>query len=101
MDLLDKLAPIEDRIALFSGGATPFDTVIDEVCSPTEVIIGRRRTLMCGANNYLGLSFHPSVVAAARDAIDREGAGTTGARAANGTFAAHRRRAEPLAQALG
>src|SRR3984893_9931752 len=101
MDLLDKLAPIEDRIALFSGGATPFDTVIDEVCSPAEVIIGGRRTLMCGSNNYLGLSFHPSVVAAARDAIDRHGAGTTGSRAANGTFAAHRRLEDAFAKLYG
>jgi 8-amino-7-oxononanoate synthase len=101
MDLLDKLQPIADRIALFDGGATPFDTVIDQVCGPTEVIIGGRRTLMCGSNNYLGLSFHPSVVAAARDAIDREGAGTTGSRAANGTFAAHRRLEEAFTGLYG
>jgi 8-amino-7-oxononanoate synthase len=101
MDLLDKLQPIADRIALFDGGATPFDTVIDQVCGPTEVIIGGRRTLMCGSNNYLGMSFHPSVVAAARDAIDREGAGTTGSRAANGTFAAHRRLEEAFTDLYG
>jgi 8-amino-7-oxononanoate synthase len=101
MDLLDKLKPIADRIALFGGVATPFDTVIDEVCSPTEVIIGGRRTLMCGSNNYLGLSVHPAVVAAARDAIDREGAGTTGSRAANGTFAAHRRLEDAFARLYG
>jgi 8-amino-7-oxononanoate synthase len=101
MDLLDKLQPIADRIALFDGGATPFDTVIDQVCGPTEVMIGGRRTLMCGSNNYLGLSFHPSVVAAARDAIDREGAGTTGSRAANGTFAAHRRLEEAFTDLYG
>src|ERR1700733_9717850 len=101
MDLLDKLQPIADRIALFDGGATPFDTVIDQVCGPTEVMIGGRRTLMCGSNNYLGLSFHPSVVAAARDAIGREGAGTTGSRDANGTFADHPSLEETYADLYG
>src|SRR5262249_45986570 len=39
---------------------------------------------------YFGLSFHPEVLDAARTALERDGAGTTGSRAANGTFAAHR-----------
>ena len=91
MGLLDKLQPIAARIADFGDGPIPFDTVIDEVCGPTEVIIAGRRTLMCGSNNYFGLSFHPAVMAAAADAIALEGAGTTGSRAANGTYAAHRR----------
>ena len=56
--------------------------------SPTEVVIDGRRTLMCGSNNYFGLSFHPDVIAAAHAALDRDGAGTTGSRAANGTYAA-------------
>jgi len=91
MGLLDKLEPIAARIADFGEGPIPFDTVIDEVCGPTEVIINGRRTLMCGSNNYFGLSFHPAVMAAAAGAIALEGAGTTGSRAANGTYAAHRR----------
>ena len=28
-------------------------------------LIDGRRTLMCGSNNYFGLSFHPEVIAAA------------------------------------
>jgi 8-amino-7-oxononanoate synthase len=90
MDLLQKLQSIADRLAATGDGPVPFDTVIDEVCSPTEVMIGGRRTLMCGSNNYFGLSFHPDVIAAARAALEREGAGTTGSRAANGTYHAHR-----------
>jgi 8-amino-7-oxononanoate synthase len=46
---------------------------------------------MCGSNNYFGLSFHPRVICAAQAALQNEGAGTTGSRAANGTYAAHRR----------
>src|SRR5262249_251144 len=88
--LFDKLRPIADRIESLGGGPLPFDTAIEAVESATEVVIAGRRTLMCGSNNYLGLSFHPEVLAAAHAALDREGAGTTGSRAANGTYAAHR-----------
>jgi 8-amino-7-oxononanoate synthase len=91
MHLFDKLQPIAERIAAVGDGPTPFDTVIDSVCGPTEVVIGGRRTLMCGSNNYFGLSFHPTVIRAAQAALEVEGAGTTGSRAANGTYAAHRR----------
>jgi 8-amino-7-oxononanoate synthase len=101
MDLLDKLTPYAERLAAFGSGAVPFDTVIDHISSPTEVIIGGRPTLMCGSNNYLGLSFHPTVIAAARGALEHDGAGTTGSRAANGTFAAHRRLEETFAELYG
>jgi 8-amino-7-oxononanoate synthase len=40
-------------------------------------------------------------MAAARDALAREGAGTTGSRAANGTYAAHRRLEEAFARLYG
>src|SRR3972149_271710 len=96
MDLLDKLHSVAQRVASLSDGPMPFDTVVEEVLGPTEVVVEGRRTLMCGSNNYFGLTFHPEVRAAARDAIDRHGAGTTGSRAANGTFARHPRRPAPL-----
>jgi 8-amino-7-oxononanoate synthase len=44
---------------------------------------------MFGSNNYLGLTFDPTVMAAARDAIVEYGTGTTGSRTANGTLALH------------
>ena len=101
MDLLDKLQPYAERVAAFGDGPIPFDTVIDRISGPAEVIIGGRPTLMCGSNNYLGLSFHPDVLAAAHAALDRDGAGTTGSRAANGTFAGHRRLEDTFAQLYG
>jgi 8-amino-7-oxononanoate synthase len=100
-DLLGKLRSVASRVAEFGPGPTPLDTIIDEVCGPTEVVIGGRRTLMCGSNNYFGLSFHPDVVAAASAAVAREGAGTTGSRAANGTYAAHRRLERAFAELYG
>ena len=101
MDLFDKLGPLADRISALGDGAMPFDTAIEEVCGPTEVVIAGRRTLMCGSNNYFGLSFHPDVVAAAHLALDREGTGTTGSRVANGTYRGHRRLETALAAAFG
>ena len=90
MTLLDKLGYIDDRLLAFHDSAVPFDTVIDEASGPCEVVIEGRPTLMCGSNNYFGLSFHPDVIAAARSALEQYGSGTTGSRAANGTLALHR-----------
>jgi len=101
VSLFDKLQPIAERLDAFSGGQVPFNTVIEGILSPTEVLIGGRRTLMCGSNNYFGLSFHPDVLAAAQDALVREGAGTTGSRAANGSYAEHRQLEEAFASAYG
>lgn len=91
MSLLDKWRPIADRVAAAGPGPTPFDTVIEQVLGPTEVSIAGRRTLMCGSNNYFGLTFHPEVLAASRRAAEAWGVATTGSRAANGTFEIHRR----------
>jgi 8-amino-7-oxononanoate synthase len=101
MNLFDKLTHVDERLRALAGGPVPFDTVIDEASGPSEVVIGGRRTLMCGSNNYFGLSFHPDVVAAARAAVDRYGSGTTGSRAANGTFAVHRDLESELASFYG
>ena len=90
MDLLDKLRVLAERRASFGPEvACPGDTSIDEVLGPCEVVIQGRRTLMFGSNNYFGLTFHPEVREAARDAVDRYGTGTTGSRVANGTLAVH------------
>ena len=101
MSLLDKLKPLTDRLRAFGDGPVPFDTVIDEASGPCEVVIGGRPTLMCGSNNYFGLSFHPDVIAAVRTAVERYGSGTTGSRAANGTLGIHRDLERQLAELYG
>ena len=101
-DLLDKLRVIAARRAEFgTEAACPGDTTVDEVLSASEVVIRGRRTLMLGSNNYLGLTFHPEVRAAARDAVDRYGIGTTGSRAANGSLAIHTSLERDLADHFG
>lgn len=89
-DLLDKLRAIDKRRAKFADGtAAPGETVIGRVLGPCEVVVAGRPTLMFGSNNYLGLTLHPEVVEAARDAVSEYGTGTTGSRTANGTLSIH------------
>jgi glycine C-acetyltransferase len=52
------------------------------------------------ANNYLGLSDHPEVIAAAREALDRWGFGLSSVRFICGTQAVHKRLEERLSSFL-
>src|SRR5262245_63590385 len=90
MDLLDKLRIVARREETFAArAAMPGRTAIERVLGPCEVVVQGRPTLMFGSNNYLGLTLHPDVVAAAQRAAGEYGAGTTGSRTANGTLAIH------------
>ena len=102
MDMLDKLRAIERRRATFAPGSTiPGATVIERVLGPCEVVVDGRPTLMFGSNNYLGLTLHPEVVEAAREALAHYGTGTTGSRAANGTLAIHEELERDFAEWFG
>ena len=77
------------RQELEKSCAAFFNIVMKEIISGTEAVINGRPTILAGSNNYLGLSFDPDCIAAACDAVRKEGTGTTGSRMANGTFASH------------
>jgi 8-amino-7-oxononanoate synthase len=66
----------------------------------TEVTIDGKPRLMLGSNNYLGLTTHPKVVEAARDALNKYGSSCSGSRFLNGTLAMHEELEERLAQFL-
>ena len=55
----------------------------------TEVVYQGKRLIMCGSNNYLGLTTHPKVREAACKAIERYGTSCTGSRFLNGTLEMH------------
>jgi 8-amino-7-oxononanoate synthase len=102
MDLLDKLRAVTARCERLAGGAAmPGLTVIDSVLGPCEVVVQGRPTLMFGSNNYLGLTLHPDVVEAGRQALLEFGAGTTGSRTANGTLAQHEELERQFAEWFG
>jgi 8-amino-7-oxononanoate synthase len=67
----------------------------------TEAIFQGRRVIMCGSNNYLGLTTHPRVRQAAIDAIQRFGTSCTGSRFVNGTLDLHVQLEQELAEFVG
>jgi 8-amino-7-oxononanoate synthase len=62
---------------------------------------GDREYVMLASNDYLGLGDHPKVIEAGKKALDQWGAGTTGARLANGSRSFHQELEEKLADFLG
>lgn len=54
-----------------------------------EVVVDGRSAILFCSNNYLGLANHPAVVAAAREAAARYGAGSGSSRLISGTLAIH------------
>ncbi len=90
MSLFDKFQPIVDiQAELSTLGIMPFGAVTEKLLSPTEAIVDGHKVILAGTNNYLGLTFEPECLEAAKNAIDELGTGTTGSRMANGTFAGH------------
>ena len=70
-------------------GIRPLGAVTEQILSPTEAIVDGHKVILAGTNNYLGLTFEPECIEAARSALADQGTGTTGSRMANGTFAEH------------
>ncbi len=102
MDLFDKFQIVSDVSERILGtGVNPFGVCMDRILSPTRAEVNGRETILAGTNNYLGLTFDPDCLAAARDALGSEGSGTTGSRIANGTYAGHRDLESALAEFLG
>lgn len=102
MSLLSHLAPLRaayDRLT--QAGGDPFAVRFDAIASPTEGVLRGRRVLLLGTNNYLGLTFDPACIAAATQALEQQGTGTTGSRIANGTYDGHRALEERLARFYG
>ena len=102
MALFDKYAAVAAQYRrLEEAGANPFNVKFEDVLSPTEAVVGGRRTLLLGTNNYLGLTYHPAVVAAANAATNALGSGTTGSRIANGSYGGHGQLEADLADFYG
>ena len=102
MGLFDRHAGLLDAYRdVRTTGADPFQIRMERVLSPTEAIINGRKTLTIGTNNYFGLTFDPSCMEAAIEAIRAEGTGTTGSRIANGSYNEHMALEQEIAEFYG
>jgi 8-amino-7-oxononanoate synthase len=77
-------------------GVYPFFRPLDFNNGPEAQLEGRT-VVMLGSNNYLGLTTHPKVREAAKQAIDKYGTSMTGSRLVNGTMRLHKELEEKLA----
>ena len=67
MDLFTKCHNFEDAEVAREAGTYPYFIPLDR-SEGTEVVFEGRRIIMCGSNNYLGLTTNPKVREAAKNA---------------------------------
>ena len=102
-DIFEKFAHLGKtrQEIITAAGISPFDVRIEEIISPSEAIINGRSCVLMGSNNYLGLTFDPTVIESACESLRKEGTGTTGSRAANGSYSAHQQLEKKVADFYG
>ena len=98
--LSEKIKSFTAPDQLKEAGIYPYFRPIEEN-HDTEVVIGGKRVLMFGSNSYMGLTNHPEVLQAAREAIDRFGSSCSGSRFLNGTSSVHIELEDTLAVHVG
>jgi 8-amino-7-oxononanoate synthase len=99
-NLQDRISSFTDASAIKETGLYPYFRSI-ESAQDTEVIIGGQKVLMFGSNSYLGLTNHPKIKEAAKQAIDKYGTGCAGSRFLNGSLDIHIQLEERLAAYVG
>ncbi|MFN2187440.1 MAG: aminotransferase class I/II-fold pyridoxal phosphate-dependent enzyme [Candidatus Promineifilaceae bacterium] len=88
MDIFEKCGRFTEAREVMAAGLYPYFIPMADN-EGTEVTYEGRRIIMIGSNNYLGLTTHPKVRQAAKEAIDRYGTSCTGSRFLNGTLQLH------------
>ena len=87
--------------ALVAGGRNPFDVRFERIVSATEAVLEGRACLLFGTNNYLGMTFDETCIAASVQSVHDGGTGTTGSRIANGTYSDHALLEQRIAEFYG
>ncbi len=101
MNLLhNRFADYKEPQKVKSAGMYPFFRPIESDQS-TEVMINGKKVLMFGSNSYLGLTNHPEIKEASKNAIDKYGTGCAGSRFLNGTLDLHIELEARLAEYVG
>ena len=85
MDIFKKCFDFEDARQAKAAGVYPYFLPLDRN-EGTEIVYEGRRIIMCGSNNYLGLTANPRVRESAIDAIKKYGTSCTGSRFLNGNM---------------
>ena len=100
MDIFDKCHGFTQAKEAIAAGIYPYFIPLTEN-EGTEATFRGHRLIMCGSNNYLGLTTHPKVRQAAIEAIERYGTSCTGSRFLNGTLELHEQLEHELAEWVG
>lgn len=100
MDIFEKCMNYTTAREAIEGGYYPYFIPLTEN-EGTEAVFRGHRLIMCGSNNYLGLTTHPKVRQAALDAIQRYGTSCTGSRFLNGTIELHEQLEREIAEWVG
>jgi 8-amino-7-oxononanoate synthase len=100
MDLFTKCENYSTAKDAQASGLYPYFLPLEESEGSLAKFNGRT-LIMCGSNNYLGLTIHPEVQEAARSAVTRFGSSCTGSRFLNGTLQLHEQLENELAEWLG
>ncbi len=100
MDLFEKCHSFTQAREVMALGIYPYFRSIDPFHGSIAKFEGRE-VIMIGSNNYLGLTQHPRVISAARDALEHYGSSCTGSRFLNGTIELHHELEHRLARFLG
>ncbi len=100
MDIFEKCGQFTIAREAMEMGLYPYFIPLDDT-EGTEVTVNGRKIIMIGSNNYLGLTTHPKVRAAAIEGIEVYGTSCTGSRFLNGTLKLHMDLEERLAAFVG
>ncbi len=100
MDIFEKCYNFTYAKEFIASGYYPYFIAM-QGNEGSEAIFQGRRMIMCGSNNYLGLTTHPKVRQAAIEAIERYGTSCTGSRFLNGTLELHEQLEHELATWVG
>lgn len=100
MDIFEKCSKFTAADEAIAGGYYPYFIPLTEN-EGTEAVFRGHRLIMCGSNNYLGLTTHPKVRQAAIEATQRFGTSCTGSRFLNGTIELHEKLERELAAWVG
>lgn len=88
MDIFEPCYSFQEAELVKASGLYPYYRILSG-SDGTTVECGGKSAVMLGSNNYLGLTHHPEVLAAAHAALDRYGTACTGSRLLNGNLDLH------------